>query len=78
MQPLYVGLADDDGALPVPIHLGFRLGVDALRDHLKALAEIGINHVALNLRFNQAPIETTLIRLADEVLPDLQTSGETP
>ena len=31
---------------------------------------IGVNHVALNLRFNQADIETTLKRLAEDVLPD--------
>ena len=29
-----------------------------------------MNHVALNLRFNQADIETTLKRLADDILPD--------
>ncbi|WP_293155676.1 hypothetical protein [Okeania sp. SIO2C9] len=32
--------------------------------------EIGVNHVALNLRFNKADIDTTLKRLADENLPD--------
>jgi len=41
-----------------------------LRTYLKSLEEIGINHVALNLRFNQADIETTLQRLADELLQD--------
>jgi hypothetical protein len=30
----------------------------------------GNNHVALNLRFNGADIETTLNRLADDLLPD--------
>jgi len=37
---------------------------------MKSLEEIGINHVSLNLRFNQAEIETTLKRLADEILSD--------
>ena len=36
----------------------------------KSLQEIGINHVVLNLRFNQANIETTLKHLADDLLPD--------
>jgi len=31
---------------------------------------LGINHVALNLRFNHGSIGTTLKRLADEILPD--------
>lgn len=70
MQSLYVDLADDANAAPRPIHLGYRLGVRPLRAHLQALQAIGVNHVALNLRFNQADIETTLKRLADEVLPD--------
>ncbi len=70
MQPLYVDLAADPQALPQAIHLGFRLGTNYLRSHLKSLEEIGVNHVALNLRFNQADIETTLKRLANDVLPD--------
>ncbi|WP_228015933.1 LLM class flavin-dependent oxidoreductase [Leptolyngbya ectocarpi] len=70
MQPLYVDLTDAPGTQPQPIHLGFRLGTRHLRTHLKSLEAIGINHVALNLRFNQANIETTLKRLADDILPD--------
>ena len=70
MQPLYVDLAEDPEARPRPIHLGFRSGARPLRAYLKSLREIGVHHVALNLRFNQADIETTLKRLADEILPD--------
>ena len=70
VQSLYVDLVEDPHASPQPIHLGFRSGINALRVYLKSLEEIGINHVALNLRFNQADIETTLQRLADELLPD--------
>ena len=70
MQPLYVDLTEDPDTSPQPIHLGFRLGVNHLRDYLRSLEQIGMNHVALNLRFNQADIETTLKRLADDVLPD--------
>jgi len=70
MQPLYVDLVNDPDTLPQPIHLGFRLGMSHLWAYLKSLEEIGVNHVALNLRFNQADIETTLKRLADDLLPD--------
>ncbi|MEA5466619.1 LLM class oxidoreductase [Leptothoe sp. PORK10 BA2] len=75
MQPLYVDLAEDSDTRPQPIHLGFRLGVNHLRDYLKSLEQIGMNHVALNLRFNQADIETTLKRLADEILSDFADGG---
>ncbi|MDJ0708014.1 MAG: LLM class oxidoreductase [Leptolyngbyaceae cyanobacterium MO_188.B28] len=70
MQPLYVDLTEAPDTQPQPIHLGFRLGVNPLRVYLKSLEQIGMNHVALNLRFNQADIETTLKRLADSILPD--------
>lgn len=70
MEPLYVDLAEDPGTPPQAIHLGFRLGARHLRDYLKSREDIGVNHVALNLRFNRANIETTLKRLADDILPD--------
>ena len=71
MQPLYVDLLPDPAAPATPMHLGLRLGAEALRAHLESLREAGLNHVALNLRFNCADIETTLERLACEVLPAL-------
>jgi len=55
---------------PTPIHLGFRSGIDPLRAYLKSLENIGINHVALNLRFNRADIDGTLHRLAEDLLPE--------
>ena len=70
MQPLYVDLAEDPDTPPKPIHLGFRLGVNPLRAYLKSLEQIGMNHVALNLRFNRTDIEITLKRLADDILAD--------
>ncbi len=70
MQSLYVDLVGDPAAPAQPIHLGFRSGINELRAHLKSLEVIGMNHVAINLRFNQANIETTMQRLADGLLPD--------
>lgn len=70
VQSLYIDLAKDPNASPQPIHLGFRAGANHLRSHLKTLQEIGVNHVALNLRFNKADTEETLQRLAADILPD--------
>lgn len=70
IEPLYVDLTDDPDTPPQPIHLGLRLGVNHLYTYLKSREEIGVNHVALNLRFNQTDIETNLKRLADDVLPE--------
>lgn len=76
MQSLYVDLQAGEPD-PQPIHLGFRSGVGFLRSYLNALQEQGVNHVALNLRFNTADIEDTLKRLADALLPDFPTPGST-
>lgn len=70
MQSLYVDLLDDPEAAPRPIHLGFQSGVSYLKQYLSELKSIGINHVALNLRFNNADAETTMRRISDEVLPE--------
>ncbi|MEP3333286.1 LLM class oxidoreductase [Sedimentitalea sp.] len=70
MQSLYVDVLDDPDAAPRPIHLGFQSGTTFLRSYLREIEALGINHVALNLRFNSADIETTLKRLADDLLPD--------
>lgn len=70
MQPLYIDLTEDPNAHPQPIHLGMRLGINVLKNYLKSIEEIGVNHVGINLRFNQADIETTLKRLAEVILPD--------
>ena len=70
MQSLYIDLVDEADAPPQPIHLGFRSGVHALRDYLKSLESVGVNHVALNLRFNLADIDTSLQILAQDLLPE--------
>ena len=71
VQPLYIDLADDPSAPPQPMHLGFRSGTNALLGYLRALEAAGVNHLALNLRFNRADVEETLARLSEDVLPKL-------
>ncbi|MEM6265457.1 MAG: LLM class oxidoreductase [Bacteroidota bacterium] len=73
MQPLYVDLQDEDDFPPQPIHLGFRSGANTLIEYFHHLQELGVNHVALNLRFNSANIERTLEQLAQKVLPHFHT-----
>lgn len=70
VEPLYIDLSPDDNAEPTPIHLGLRLGMRALRSYLQTRRSIGVNHVALNLRFNRPDIESTLQTLARELLPE--------
>lgn len=69
MQSLYLDLDPNPSAPLSPIHLGYRTGIDALLAHLCALNAAGVNHVALNLRFNRAKIPHTLKAIAREILP---------
>ena len=74
MQPLYVDIQKDDDFKPQPIHLGLRIGVNYLIDYLRNLEDIGVNHVALNLRFNLIDMDRTLEHLAEKVLPHFHKS----
>lgn len=78
LQPLYIDLQDRDDFKPQPIHLGMRLGIDYLLDYLHHLQDIGVNHLALNLRFNSNPIEHTLQSLAEKLLPHFHSPKDTP
>jgi luciferase-type oxidoreductase len=70
MEPLYFDLAADPDAPPTPIHLGIRAGINQLRAYLATRRNIGVNHVAINLRFNRADTESTLGTLAKEIIPE--------
>ncbi|MEM8970729.1 MAG: LLM class oxidoreductase [Pseudomonadota bacterium] len=76
MQSLYIDLLDDPEAPARPIHLGFQSETGFLRRYMREIQQLGINHVALNLRFNSAPIDTTLKRLADDLLPDFSSKDQ--
>lgn len=70
LQSLYIDLQNDPDSAPHPIHLGFASGTKFLKEYLGELREFGINHVALNLRFNKGDVEDTMKRLADALLPE--------
>jgi len=69
MQPLYIDLHEDNDFKPVGIHLGFRMGMSYVIDYFQQLKNLGVNHIGINLRFNNANTEETLQRLAEELLP---------
>ena len=69
MQAMYVILHPDPDFRPQPIQLGFRTGIHFLNEFLQLLKEVGVNHLAINLRFDTGNTEETLERLAEHVLP---------
>ena len=54
-QSLYIDLVDQPDTPAMPIHLGYQLGRDRLIELLHHLAAIGVNHVAINLKYSQRP-----------------------
>lgn len=69
LQPIYVDLQKDDNFAPVGIHLGLRTGVNYLLEYFHQIQSIGVNHVAINLRFNTNNIERTMETLATRLFP---------
>jgi luciferase-type oxidoreductase len=69
VQSLYIDLVEDPHTAPKPIHLGFRLGRNALLDLLKDLEANGANHVIFNLKYGSRPANEVLEELGVEVLP---------
>lgn len=73
MQPLYVVLEADNDFKPQPIQLGLRTGTKYLTEYLRGLERVGVNHVALNLRFSPGT-ERSMELLAEQVLPHFLTN----
>ncbi len=69
MQSLYIDLEIDRKIEASRIHLGFRANPDYLVSYLSHIKKSGVNHVILNLKFNQMPIDKTIAYLGKEVLP---------
>lgn len=46
-----------------------RTGTDFLIEYMSGIKNIGVNHIALNLRFNSGKIEDALETLSQKVLP---------
>ena len=74
MNPMYIDLNEKNNYKPEPIHLGYRLGVNYLIDYADKLRSIGVNHLALNLRFNSMNMDKTLELIAKDVLPEFHST----
>lgn len=68
-QSLYVDLSENPDEPSTPIHLGIRTGYRSLIDYLNALQEIGVNHVALNLKYGKRPAHEVVQEIGECVVP---------
>ena len=69
-QSYFIDLVDEPNAAATPIHLGQRLGRNALLMHLRASKRIGVDHLIFNLKYGKRPAEEVLQELAEFVLPE--------
>ncbi|MEK4221644.1 LLM class oxidoreductase [Bacillus sp. FSL W8-0116] len=68
-QSLYIDLTEDPNHVPIPIHLGFRIGRNFLIEFLQALNDVGVNHIIINLKYGRRPIEEVIEELGEYILP---------
>ena len=69
-QSLYIDLDEDPDRVATPIHLGYTLGRHALRALLERLRVLGVNHVALNLKYGRRAAGDVLEELGAHVVPE--------
>src|SRR5690606_19722253 len=69
MQSIYVDLTSDPNAAATPIHLGYRLGRNRLKELLATLKSAGIAHVAFNLKYGSRPAPEVVEEITEHVLP---------
>lgn len=75
-QSLFIDLLDDPTAAPQPIHLGYRLGRNALMSLLQSHEAIGVNHIMLNLKYGRREAGDVIAELAEYVLPHFPCHGQ--
>jgi hypothetical protein len=74
-QGLFFELLEEPDAPVQPIHSGMAAGRNALLERLAQLREVGVNHVALNLRASKRPAKEVLLELAEYVLPHFPSAN---
>lgn len=69
ISAFHLDLADDPGEQPTPRRFGARTGRKAFFEHLGALEEAGVDHLALLLRPSRRPLDEVIDELARDVIP---------
>lgn len=75
-QILSIKLLEDPDAPSEQIFMGTQLGRNALIKELNILKESGVNHVYLNLKSSERPMDEMMEELAEFVLPHFKTIEE--
>ncbi|WP_411842897.1 LLM class oxidoreductase [Salinicoccus sp. HZC-1] len=68
IQSIAIDLAEDPDFKPRQIHLGYRLGVNHLKDYLQQLENIGVDHVMIGSKFSKRPVDEVIQEIGEEVI----------
>lgn len=72
LSAFYLDLLEDPDAPFAPTRMGGRSGRTALVEHFSRLHDAGVDHIAINLRQGDRPVEEVMHELGTEVLPALR------
>ncbi|RDZ51326.1 LLM class flavin-dependent oxidoreductase [Haloferax sp. Atlit-4N] len=70
----HIFLAEESDAEPRRIHQGVELGRNELIDRLERWHDVGVDHLTINLRYNNRPAADVLEEIGTEVLPEVSFS----
>ncbi|NYI06876.1 TIGR03571 family LLM class oxidoreductase [Allostreptomyces psammosilenae] len=69
IMPMHLDLTEDPDTPATPIREGWRTGRKGLAAQLDRLGGFGVDHVTVNLRQSERPVEEVLQELAETILP---------
>ncbi|GHC50505.1 monooxygenase [Ulvibacter litoralis] len=67
---IHLNLSKDDNATFKPQRFGGTVGINHLTKYLKAYENVGVNHMAINLRKSETPVSEAIAKIKDVVLPE--------
>ncbi|GAL82719.1 hypothetical protein JCM19274_2709 [Algibacter lectus] len=73
ISAIHLNLSKDDNATFKPQRFGGTVGINHLTEYLKAYENVGVNHMAINLRKSETPVSEAIAKIKEIVLPEFDT-----
>jgi len=68
ISAIHLNLDSNDNATFKPQRFGGTVGINHLTEYLKAYENVGVNHMAINLRKSETPVKEAIIKIQKVVL----------
>ena len=73
ISAIHLNLSKDDNATFKPQRFGGTVGIKHLTEYLKSYENVGVNHMAINLRKSETPVSEAINKIKEIVLPEFDT-----